>query len=55
LSFPKKIDQVRLKSLEIKGFKSFADKTVLHFDEGITGVIGQTVVVRVILSTVSAG
>jgi chromosome segregation protein len=31
---------VRLKSLEIKGFKSFADKTTLHFDEGITGVIG---------------
>jgi len=31
---------VRLKSLEIKGFKSFADKTVLQFDEGITGVIG---------------
>lgn len=31
---------VRLKSLEIKGFKSFADKTVLTFDEGMTGVIG---------------
>ncbi|RYG04012.1 MAG: chromosome segregation protein SMC, partial [Chitinophagaceae bacterium] len=31
---------MRLKSLEIKGFKSFADKTTLHFDEGITGVIG---------------
>ena len=31
---------MRLKSLEIKGFKSFADKTVLQFDEGITGVIG---------------
>jgi len=31
---------VRLKTLEIKGFKSFADKTVLQFDEGITGVIG---------------
>jgi len=31
---------VRLKSLEIKGFKSFADKTILNFDEGITGVIG---------------
>ena len=29
-----------LKSLEIKGFKSFADKTILHFDKGITGVIG---------------
>ncbi|MBV7529493.1 chromosome segregation protein SMC [Chitinophaga sp. sic0106] len=31
---------MRLKTLEIKGFKSFADKTVLQFDEGITGVIG---------------
>jgi chromosome segregation protein len=31
---------VRLKTLEIKGFKSFADKTTLRFDEGITGVIG---------------
>ena len=31
---------MRLKSLEIKGFKSFADKTILSFDEGITGIIG---------------
>ena len=31
---------VRLKSLEIKGFKSSADKTVVSFDEGITGIIG---------------
>jgi chromosome segregation protein len=31
---------VRLKSLEIKGFKSFADKTYISFDEGITGIIG---------------
>jgi len=31
---------VRLKTLEIKGFKSFADKTVVRFDKGVTGVIG---------------
>ena len=31
---------MRLKTLEIKGFKSFADKTTINFDEGITGVIG---------------
>ncbi|HEY4290640.1 MAG TPA: chromosome segregation protein SMC [Puia sp.] len=31
---------MRLKSLEIKGFKSFADKTIISFDEGITGIIG---------------
>lgn len=31
---------MRLKTLEIKGFKSFADKTIIHFDEKITGVVG---------------
>ncbi|MGN6601007.1 MAG: chromosome segregation protein SMC [Ginsengibacter sp.] len=31
---------MRLKNLEIKGFKSFADKTIVTFDQGITGVIG---------------
>ncbi|HEX5149903.1 MAG TPA: chromosome segregation protein SMC [Parafilimonas sp.] len=31
---------MKLKQLEIKGFKSFADKTILNFDEGVTGIIG---------------
>jgi chromosome segregation protein len=29
-----------LSKLEIKGFKSFGDKMVIHFDQGITGVVG---------------
>jgi chromosome segregation protein len=31
---------VRIKSLELNGFKSFVDKTRLEFREGITGVVG---------------
>jgi chromosome segregation protein len=31
---------MRVKRLELQGFKSFKDKTVIHFDAGITGVVG---------------
>ncbi len=31
---------MRIKKLEISGFKSFAERAQLHFGEGITGVVG---------------
>lgn len=31
---------MRLKSLEIKGFKSFADRTVINFGEDVIGIVG---------------
>ncbi len=31
---------MRLINLEIKGFKSFADKTVINFNDNVTGVVG---------------
>ena len=31
---------MQLSKLEIKGFKSFGDKAVINFDEGITGIVG---------------
>ncbi len=31
---------MRLKSLSLQGFKSFADRTELHFHEGVTAIVG---------------
>jgi len=31
---------LRIKKLELHGFKSFKDRTVIHFDAGITGIVG---------------
>lgn len=31
---------MQLHKLEIKGFKSFADKIIIRFDQGITGIVG---------------
>src|SRR5471032_2982304 len=31
---------MRIKRLEVQGFKSFKDKTVIHFDDGVTGIVG---------------
>ena len=40
---------MQLLRLELKGFKSFADKTVVKFSPGMTAVIGPKGVVKVIL------
>lgn len=31
---------MRIKSLTLSGFKSFADKTTIEFQDGLTGVVG---------------
>ena len=31
---------MKIKSLELKGFKSFGDKTEVHFNQNVTGVVG---------------
>ena len=31
---------MQLTTLELKGFKSFGDKVIIHFDRGITGIVG---------------
>jgi chromosome segregation protein len=33
-------NRMYLKTLEIYGFKSFADKTLIEFDRGVTGIVG---------------
>jgi len=34
------VDGLFLKSIELQGFKSFADKVVLHINKGVTAVVG---------------
>lgn len=34
------LGQLKIKRLEIQGFKSFADRTVVDFQQGITGIVG---------------
>src|SRR5512146_399515 len=31
---------MHIKRLEISGFKSFVDRTVIHFDEDVIGIVG---------------
>ncbi|MFI5390732.1 MAG: AAA family ATPase, partial [Bacteriovoracales bacterium] len=31
---------MRLKRLVVQGFKSFKDRTTIHFEDGITGIVG---------------
>ncbi len=31
---------MRLKRLIVQGFKSFKDRTTIHFQDGITGIVG---------------
>ena len=46
---------MKLKELEIFGFKSFADRTYIRFDEGITVVVGPNGPVNPIYLTLYAG
>lgn len=40
LLFGEVLNHMRLRSLEIKGFKSFAEETVINFSEDVIGVVG---------------
>lgn len=46
---------MRLKRLVVQGFKSFKDRTTIHFDDGITGIVGRMDVVNQILLTHFSG
>ena len=46
---------MRLKTLELQGYKSFATKSVFHFDEGITAVVGPNGSGKATLPTRSVG
>ena len=35
---------MRIRRIDVVGFKSFMDKTVVAFDEGVTGVVGPNLV-----------
>ena len=46
---------MQLLRLELKGFKSFADKTIVKFSPGMTAIVGPNGSVRVILPMLCVG
>ena len=44
-----------LKRIEIQGFKSFADKTIISFDSDVVGIVGVMDVARAISMMQSVG
>jgi chromosome segregation ATPase len=46
---------MRIQRLDITGFKSFLERAVFTFDDGVTGVVGPTAAASRTWSTPSAG